>query len=76
LDNKGTSLADTQNSGNAVVCLPLALLLFNLSRDIIGKVIVVVTGKMDCLCGPMVRIPGYRSRGLGSFPSATRFSEK
>jgi hypothetical protein len=24
----------------------------------------------------VVRVPGYRSRGLGSIPSATRFSEK
>jgi hypothetical protein len=28
-----------------------------------------------CLCGLVVRVPGYRSRGLGSIPGATRFSE-
>jgi hypothetical protein len=28
------------------------------------------------LCGLVVRVPGYRSRGLGSIPGATRFSEK
>jgi hypothetical protein len=27
----------------------------------------------NCLCGLMVRVPGYRSRGPGSIPSATRF---
>jgi hypothetical protein len=30
----------------------------------------------DRLCGLVVRVPGYRSRGPGSIPSATRFSEK
>jgi hypothetical protein len=30
----------------------------------------------DCLCGLVVRVPGYRSRSPGSIPSATRFSEK
>jgi hypothetical protein len=32
--------------------------------------------KCDHLCGLMVRVIGYRSRGLGSIPGATRFSEK
>jgi hypothetical protein len=31
---------------------------------------------VDRLCGLVVRDPGYRSRGLGSIPGATRFSEK
>jgi hypothetical protein len=30
----------------------------------------------DRLCGLVVRVPGYRSRGPGSIPSATVFSEK
>jgi hypothetical protein len=30
----------------------------------------------DCLCGLVVRVPGYRPRGLGSIRGATRFSEK
>jgi hypothetical protein len=30
----------------------------------------------DRLCGLVVRVPGYRSRGPGSIPSATSFSEK
>jgi hypothetical protein len=30
----------------------------------------------DRLCGIVVRVPGYRSRGPGSIPAATRFSEK
>jgi hypothetical protein len=29
----------------------------------------------NCLCGLAVRIPGYRSTGLGRIPGATRFSE-
>jgi hypothetical protein len=32
--------------------------------------------KDDRLCGLLVRVPGYRSRGPGSIPRATRFSEK
>jgi hypothetical protein len=28
------------------------------------------------LCGLVVRVPGYRSRGPGSIPGSTRFSEK
>jgi hypothetical protein len=30
----------------------------------------------DRLCGLVVRVPGYRSRGQGLIPGATRFSEK
>jgi hypothetical protein len=30
----------------------------------------------DCLCGLVVRVPGYRSRGLCSIPATTRFSEE
>jgi hypothetical protein len=31
---------------------------------------------VDHLCGLVVRVPGYRSRGLGSIPGVTTFSEK
>jgi hypothetical protein len=31
---------------------------------------------VDLLCGLVVRVPGYRSRGPGSIPNATRFYEK
>jgi hypothetical protein len=31
---------------------------------------------LDGLYGLVVRVPGYRSRGPGSIPGATRFSEK
>jgi hypothetical protein len=31
---------------------------------------------MDRLCGLVVRVPGYTSRGPGSIRGATRFSEK
>jgi hypothetical protein len=30
----------------------------------------------DRLCGLVNSVPGYRSRGPGSIPGATRFSEK
>jgi hypothetical protein len=32
--------------------------------------------RRDHLCGLVVRVPGYISRGPGSIPGATRFSEK
>jgi hypothetical protein len=32
--------------------------------------------KVDRPCVLVVRVPGYRSRGPGSIPGATRFSEK
>jgi hypothetical protein len=31
---------------------------------------------IDCLCGLVDRVPGYRSGSPGSIPCATRFSEK
>jgi hypothetical protein len=31
---------------------------------------------IDRLCGLVVRVPGYRSRGPGSIAGANRFSEK
>jgi hypothetical protein len=31
---------------------------------------------MNHLCGRAVGVPGYRSRGLGSIPGATRICEK
>jgi hypothetical protein len=30
----------------------------------------------DCVCGLVLKVPGYRSRAPGSIPGATRFSEK
>jgi hypothetical protein len=32
--------------------------------------------KANYLCGLVFRVPGYRSRGPGSIPGATRFAEK
>jgi hypothetical protein len=34
------------------------------------------SGACHLLCGLVVRVPGYRPRGLGSIPGTTRFSEK
>jgi hypothetical protein len=36
----------------------------------------VMQKKVDRLCGLVVRVPGYRSRGPDSIPGATRFSEQ
>jgi hypothetical protein len=35
-----------------------------------------LNGSCDRLCGLVVRVLGYRSRGLDSIPCAARFSEK
>jgi hypothetical protein len=37
---------------------------------------VILYWQWDRLCGLAVRVPGYRSWGLGSIPAATRFSDK
>jgi hypothetical protein len=42
----------------------------------IYTVIYVIQKEVDRLCGLVVRVPGYISRGPGSIPGATRFSEK
>jgi hypothetical protein len=41
-----------------------------------GLILYVVQKKVERLCGLVVRVPGYRSRGPSSIPGATRFSEK
>jgi hypothetical protein len=40
-------------------------------RPVTGRAI-----RFTLLVGLVVRVPGYRSRGPGSIPGATRFSEK
>jgi hypothetical protein len=42
--------------------------------NIIFPIIVIYIS--DHLCGLVVRVPGYRSRGLGSIPGAIRILEK
>jgi hypothetical protein len=32
--------------------------------------------KSNRFCGAVIRVPGYKSKGTGSIPGATRFSEK
>jgi hypothetical protein len=39
-------------------------------------IFIIVRSAKDHLCGLVVRVPGYRSRSLGSIPGTTRFSEK
>jgi hypothetical protein len=48
------------------------------------KIVLIITCYFNILAelykgrlyGLVIRFPGYRSRGLGSIPGATRFSEK
>jgi hypothetical protein len=46
------------------------------SCEVRTEFIYVMYKKVDRLCGQVVRVPGYRSRGPGSNLCATRFSEK
>jgi hypothetical protein len=46
------------------------------SREVRTECIYVTYKKIDLLCGLVVRVPGYRSRGPGSIPGGTKFSEK
>jgi hypothetical protein len=39
-------------------------------------IIISSSNSSDRLCGLVVRVPGYNSRGTGSIPGASRFSEK
>jgi hypothetical protein len=47
-------------------------------KELIGKtrIFPFPKNRVDHLCGLMVRVPGYKSRGFGLIPGATRFSEK
>jgi hypothetical protein len=55
-----------------------------ISKKFVNKFVLVRTVLKFCevfrnadrLCGLVVRVPGYRSRGPGSILGATRFSEK
>jgi hypothetical protein len=38
--------------------------------------LIVLSLDVDRLCGLVVKVPGYRSRGPGSTAGTTRFSEK
>jgi hypothetical protein len=53
-------------------CCPTVGQEFDYFSDAAVVVIVIITS----LCGLVVRITGYRSRGPGSTPGTTRFSEK
>jgi hypothetical protein len=46
------------------------------SCDVRTEFIYDMYKKVDRLCGLVVIVPGYRSRGPGSIPCTTRFSEK
>jgi hypothetical protein len=45
-------------------------------KSSVGRVILKDYKELDRLCGLAVRVPGCRSRGPGSIPGATRFTEK
>jgi hypothetical protein len=42
----------------------------------IAEITVLITDAAERLCGIVIRVPGYRSKGPGSIPGATTFSEK
>jgi hypothetical protein len=49
--------------------------MYCVSYEVRTEFIYVMKKKVDCLCGLVVRVPGYRSRDPGSIPGAARFSE-
>jgi hypothetical protein len=47
------------------------------ARFVILPIVCIISGYLQIIISLlMVRVPGYRSRGPGSIPGATRFSEK
>jgi hypothetical protein len=46
------------------------------SANFLKKILPLASRLSDRLCGLVVRVTGYRSRGPGSILGATRFSEK
>jgi hypothetical protein len=50
-------------------------LLQSIRTQITSFILSYFYGSRYRLCGLVVNVPGYRSRGLGSIPGATRFSE-
>jgi hypothetical protein len=50
--------------------------MYRASCEVRTEFIYVKQKKVDRLCVLVVRIPNYRSRGPGSIPGATRFSEE
>jgi hypothetical protein len=42
---------------------------------VVAKFETLIYLEYDRFCGLVVRVPGYRSRGPGSIPGSTRFSE-
>jgi hypothetical protein len=49
---------------------------WTLCDNSVGYILYFHAHYMDCLCGLVVRVVGYRSGGPGSIPGTTRFSEK
>jgi hypothetical protein len=50
--------------------------MYYVSCEVRTELIYVMEKKVYRLSGLVVRVPGYRSKGPGSLPGATRFSEK
>jgi hypothetical protein len=50
--------------------------MYCVSCEVRTEFICVMYKKVDRLCGLVVRVPGYRSRGPDLIPGATSFSEK
>jgi hypothetical protein len=62
-----------------VVCvceMYIYIYIYCVSCEVRTEFIHVMNKKVDLLCGLVVRVPGYRPKGPGSIPEATRFSEK
>jgi hypothetical protein len=63
-------------NGTRMTFNSFSFLVSDLKSKITLTVLYILTLIFDCLCGLVVRVPGYGSRGLGWMPGATRFSDK
>jgi hypothetical protein len=71
-----SDLADHQHFSSAVVRTSLFLYLYEKENKYKLIKFSHQYHEMDRLCGLVVRVPRFKSRGPGSIPGATRFSEE
>jgi hypothetical protein len=71
------AILSSGNSGSRLSTLAKVSIIHSYSfPDYYIIIISSSSSSSDNLCGLVVRVPGYRSRGPDSIPGAARFSEK
>jgi hypothetical protein len=69
----GSTLRRRENSVSGTSCFKIKGMTMDKSTIMIVTSVLIYH---DRICDLVVRVPGYRSRGPGSIPGVTRFSEK